>query len=63
MANKMKRGMDAMPVQPRHGDTENVVLRCEVTPEIKDALVLRAEIRGITLKAVYTEAFEEYLSR
>lgn len=63
MANKPKLGRDAVPVPPRHGQQDHVVLRIDIPQDLKDDLVFHAENVDRTLKSVVMQALKEYLNK
>ncbi len=61
MPNRLMLGHESQPVARGHGKSGNVVLRVDITPELKDALVALAQSEGATLKAVVVAALRNHV--
>lgn len=61
MANRMRLGNESNPVEPRHGQTNNVVLRIDIPQNLKSDLVAMAERTGKTLKQTCIDALEKHV--
>jgi hypothetical protein len=56
MPNKIRTGADRARIKKRHGRAGNVVLRCDVPPDLFDAVAKLAQRHDLPLRAVVEQA-------